>query len=424
MLTWHYITRAAYDAADSATKTSDKIYFISDTGEIYKGTQLFNESVTVVDEFPAAGAVGRLYVNSSTLEGKIWNGSAWTTVIQPVQSVLSTTDTAKPVSGKAVADYVETEITKVTGSDGLVSGVSYNQDGNKLVVTMADNSTTDVPLAGTAVDLTYNAETGLLQVKNASGTALGTGINLDLERFIQSASYDHESRQITLSFNDNSEPLVIDVGDLVDTYTAKNSTTISLTVTGNEFTAEAIVSSDSGNMLQKTANGLFVAATDISGKVDKVAHATTDAVATLTAEGGIADSGVKIGGAALADTANASTLATEAAVAAVRTALTTSINGKIAKVATGKADEILTATADGQAQTSGVKIGGEAMKGTTDASTLATEKAVETYVTGYAVAKTSIVTNGNVATTTAAASDAKVASEKAFVDALTWKTNA
>ena len=61
---------------------------------------------------------------------------------------------------------------------------------------------------------------------------------------------------------------------------------------------------------------------------------------------------------------------------------------------------------------------------TKDASTLATEKAVETYVTGYAVAKTAIVTDGNVATTVAAASDAKVASEKAFVDAMTWKTTA
>ena len=43
-------------------------------------------------------------------------------------------------------------------------------------------------------------------------------------------------------------------------------------------------------------------------------------------------------------------------------------------------------------------------------------------MTGYAVAKTSIVTNGNVAATVAAASDEKVASEKAFVDAMTWKT--
>ena len=401
MLTWHYITRKAFDDAADATKTADKLYFISDTHEIYKGTQLFNESITLVTEFPASGAAGRLYVDSTTLEGKIWTGAAWSTVIQPVQATLTASDTAKPVSGKAVADYVTGEIAKVTGSKDLVTGVAYAADGNKLTVTMADATT-----------------------KNASGTALGTGVKLDLERFVKEATYDNENKKIILSFNDESTPLEIEVGDLVDTYTAKNSTTVSLTVTDNEFTAEAIVAATEGNILKKTDAGLFVAATDVSGKIDKVADATANAVAILTADGQVADSKVKIGAAALAETTNASTLATEAAVAAVRTALQTAIDGKMAKVTADKADEVLIATADGNAAVSGVKIGGEAMKDTKDASTLATEKAVETYVTDYAVAKTAIVTNGNVATTVAAASDAKVASEKAFVDAMTWKTTA
>ena len=424
MLTWHYITRKAFDDAAEATKTADKLYFISDTHEIYKGTQLFNESITLVTEFPASGAAGRLYVDSTTLEGKIWTGAAWSTVIQPVQATLTASDTAKPVSGKAVADYVTGEIAKVTGSKDLVTGVAYAEDGNKLTVTMADATTKDVPLTGTAVDLTYDSTTGELKVKNASGTALGTGVKLDLERFVKEATYDNENKKIILSFNDESTPLEIEVGDLVDTYTAKNSTTVSLTVTGNEFTAEAIVAATEGNMLKKTDAGLFVAATDVSGKIDKVADATANAVAILTADGQVADSKVKIGAAALAETTNASTLATEAAVAAVRTALQTAIDGKMAKVTAAKADEVLIATADGNAAVSGVKIGGEAMKDTKDASTLATEKAVETYVTDYAVAKTAIVTNGNVAATVAAASDAKVASEKAFVDAMTWKTTA
>ena len=423
MLTWHYITRKAFDDAADATKTADKLYFISDTHEIYKGTQLFNESITLVTEFPASGAAGRLYVDSTTLEGKIWTGAAWSTVIQPVQATLTASDTAKPVSGKAVADYVTGEIAKVTGSKDLVTGVAYAADDNKLTVTMADATTKDVPLTGTAVDLTYDSTTGELKVKNASGTALGTGVKLDLERFVKEATYDNENKKIILSFNDESTPLEIEVGDLVDTYTAKNSTTVSLTVTGNEFTAEAIVAATEGNILKKTDAGLFVAATDVSGKIDKVADATANAVAILTADGQVADSKVKIA-AALAETTNASTLATEAAVAAVRTALQTAIDGKMAKVTADKADEVLIATADGNAAVSGVKIGGEAMKDTKDASTLATEKAVETYVTDYAVAKTAIVTNGNVATTVAAASDAKVASEKAFVDAMTWKTTA
>ena len=92
------------------------------------------------------------------------------------------------------------------------------------------------------------------------------------------------------------------------------------------------------------------------------------------------------------------------------------------KVGTGKTDQIITANANGDAAASGKTIGGEALAATPTASVVATEKAVKTYVDGYAVAKTSVVADGSVAETVAAASDDKVASEKAFVNAMTWKT--
>ena len=422
MLTWHYVTRAAFDAAQASEKTSDKLFFLSDTKEIYRGTENFTQSVILVEEYPETPAVGKLYINSATLEGKIYNGTTWTTVIQPVQSTLAKTDTAKPVSGKAVADYVAAEIDKVTGSSSLVSNVTYASATNTLTVTKADSTSSSIPLENVAADLEYNKSTGKLNVKNASGTIIGTGINLDLERFIKEASYDSKTHKITLTFNDASDPLEIDVHDLVDTYTARNTSTVQLTVTGNEFAAEAIVSADEGNMLRKTDNGLFVAATDISNKISKVASPTTGAVATLTADGSVADSKVKIGAATLASAPNATTLATEAAVNAIRSALTTSINGKMSKVATGKAGEIITASSTGDSNASGVKIGGATFATTPNAATVATEAGVSTYVKNYAVAKTAIVANGNVAATVAAASDSKVASEKAFVDAMTWKT--
>ena len=110
MITWHYITRATFDAASVEEKTSDKLFFLSDTKEIYRGTQSFTESVIMHAEEPTVKAVGKLYINSNTLEGRIWNGSAWTTVIQPVQATMAATNTNLPVSGKAVGDYVKTQI--------------------------------------------------------------------------------------------------------------------------------------------------------------------------------------------------------------------------------------------------------------------------------------------------------------------------
>lgn len=64
---------------------------------------------------------------------------------------------------------------------------------------------------------------------------------------------------------------------------------------------------------------------DLSGKVDKVTGATEGAIPALTAEGGIADSGKKVGGAALSENPDADTVATEAAVAAA-------VEGKVDKV--------------------------------------------------------------------------------------------
>lgn len=451
MLTWHYVTRAQYDTAQTSEKTSDKLFFLSDTHEIYRGTELFTEACTLYSDLPTTPAVGRLYIDQTTLEGKIYNGSAWTTVIQPVQATLTTDDTSKPVSGKAVATYVADEIAKVTGSGELVKSLSYAADTNKFTVTMNNDTTDEIEMTGVAADLYYNKSTGLLQVKNAAGTVIGTGINLDLERFVSAASYDHDTHKITLSFNDSSDPLEIDVGDLIDTYTAENSTTVSLTVTGNKFVAEAIVAADAShanNLLQKTDNGLYVAPVDLSGKMDLAVPASADAVATLNDQGQATDSGVKIGGATLGAEKSASVLATEAAVEAIRSALQTAIDGKIAKMTAGNADEIVTSTADGQVQRSGVKVGSDTLAASPDAATVATEKAVKDAIDALKVGdkqdKDKDAVEGNLAkfdangnsvdagvvaggaalgaTTSTAASATTLATEKAVVAALEWKT--
>ena len=422
MLTWHYVTRAAYDAADASAKTSDKLFFLSDTKEIYRGTENFTESVIVYTTEPTVKAIGKLYIDATTLEGKIWNGSAWTTVIQPVQSTVSADNTNKPVSGAAVTTYVAEEIAKVTGSGNLVADVEYVADTKSLTVTMADKSTDTIQLTGLAVDLDYDKTTGKLMVKDATGTTVGTGINLDLERFVSEASYDHNTRTINLKFNDDQEPLAIEIGDLVDTYTAKSGKGVSLTVTGNEFTAEAIVATTAGNMLSLTDAGLYVAATDISAKADRDVDAVANNVAKFDSNGNPIDSGYQLGTGTLAASASASVLATEAAVAAVRDTLVASIATKMDKVGAGHENEIIIADAEGNAAASGYKLGGATLAETPDAATAATEAAVVDYVEGYAVAKTDVVAAGSMATTVAAASDTKVTSEKAVVDAMTWKT--
>lgn len=68
-----------------------------------------------------------------------------------------------------------------------------------------------------------------------------------------------------------------------------------------------------------------LATINLSIKIDKVSGATANNLPVLTAEGGLSDSGKKIGGAALADTADENTLATEVAV---ESAITDAISWK------------------------------------------------------------------------------------------------
>lgn len=427
MLQWYFLSKSAYDAAVAAGKVTDEmLVFTEDTHEIFRGTTKFAEPCELVASYPTSGqAMGKLYIDSNTLEGKIWNGTAWQTVIRPVAATVDATNTTQAVTGKAVADYVAEKISEVTGSGNVVTGVAYEAASNTLKVTTGDGQTDDLPMTNVAAELSYDPSTGELKLLNAQGTALGSAINLDLERFVTEASYDAETKVITLKFNDDSDALNIEIGDLVDTYTAESGKGVSLTVTGNQFKAEAIVSSDPGNQLTLTDNGLFVAAQDLSGKMDKDTDAVVGNIATFAADGNAVDGGIKAGGATMAESVDATTLATEAAVAAhvegVRANLANSIAQKMTKVGSGKTGQVIRADVNGDAEASGYTLGGDTMTG--DSTVLATEKGAQTYVQGYAVAKTSIVGSAEFAAQADAASDEKVTSEKAVVDALTWKTS-
>lgn len=427
LVNWHIITKAEFiaarDAEEGSTLSDNSLYFISDTHELFKGENSFTEAVRFyTGEKPTTPAVGVVYLESTTLAGSVYNGTSWTDVIKPVQASLTASDTTNPVSGKAVADYVTSKISEVTGGSAIIKDIEYSSTTHQMTVTKGDDSTEQITLDGLGVALNYVTKTGVLTMVDASGAQLGTPINLALERFVQSASYDDEAKTITLVFNDGEDPVVINVADLVDTYTVADTSTVDMTLTGNEIKADVKISADAGNQISAKANGLFVAATDVSGKMDKVTAEDANEVIIAGADGNASASGKKIGAATLNASPNADTLATEAAVEAIRAALQTNIDGKMSNVATGHADEILVANASGAATLSGKKVGGATLAGTTDANTLATEAAVEAKITDYAVAKTAIVVQGQLAADVASASDTEVPSEKALVDALTWKT--
>ncbi len=73
-----YAATAAQFAA-LQSKDENALYFLTDTGEFYKGATRFSFPVQSVTDFPADGETGILYVKSDG-EAKIWTGSSYITI--------------------------------------------------------------------------------------------------------------------------------------------------------------------------------------------------------------------------------------------------------------------------------------------------------------------------------------------------------
>lgn len=426
MLTLHAINAEVYRNATADQLSAEDLYFLLDTGEVMRGEKPFTEPVVFYDgTAPAVPARKKIYLNTTTGEGKVYDGTAWRTVIRPVADTLTKTGT-NLVPASAIVAYVKQQLENAVGSDGVVASLAFDKTKRELTVTDGAGTETKLPLEGLGVDLKYDKATGKMNVIDMKGDVLGTGVSLDLERFVKGGSYDHTSKKITLWF-DNAEDaasatdkIEIPVGDLVDTYTAADSSTIHMTVTGNKFTAEAIVSAAAGNLLEKKDDGLYVAASALAAYQKLVASADTVKIPMLNADGQIINGRFSAGGEALAETPTATVLATELAVsalvAATKTEITTELAKKMALVNGATENAIATFNANGQVKDSGKLIGGATLAATPNANTLATEAAVAAAL-GDKVDKSAMT-----ATLSSASTNDQVPTAKAVYDQLTWKT--
>lgn len=414
-----YIGQAKFKAL--GTKDEGTLYFIKETGEVYRGAESFSKAGELVTDFPASPALGKLYFNTTTLEGKVHDGINWVTVIQAAATAIDAANATQPVSGKAVADYVKANVLDTK----YIKDVAYDESILGLKVT-DDDGTTDVKFTGLlkAEGASYVDGTLTLPVANGNDVVL----NLPKENFVKSGSYDAESESIVLVLQQpdeegNEQKVVIPVSKLVDISSVTGSNTLTLEMNADKVISGAVkISAVEGNLISAKTDGIYVAPVDLSGKLDVVDGAKVGEVLTVAADGQVAESGVKIGGAALAATPGSSTLATEAAVKdtvdTAKAGLTTTLNDGLAL----KVDKASIATSVGTAAAaSDEKVASEKAVATvketieTTIETKTTElqnaiDAVSTDLGDNYVAKTSISTAIG---TPAASDDTKVASEKA-----------
>lgn len=123
-------TRAGFTGID--TKDSNTLYFLSDERRIYKGETPYTGGIfTTVSEFPVAGEVNNLYVNTNTGQVSYWNGVSYQTVVPATgKSISGAGDDDHLATTKAVVDYVTQAITDldVTSLTGRVTTLEGEMD--------------------------------------------------------------------------------------------------------------------------------------------------------------------------------------------------------------------------------------------------------------------------------------------------------
>lgn len=294
MLNWHIVQTKQEFLAGTPLDTD--LYFIADSGEIYRGSASYSQSVrtfTTGNE-PANPAVNVLYINTDDLSGKIYNGTSWSDVIRPTVSVV-TESGENPVNSTAVIAYVAQEIAKITGEgSSVVTNITWD-DANQILDIFKGTAQQSITLTGLGVDLSLSG--GKLQLKDTEGNLIGTEVSLDTERFVTGGEYVADTKTIVLYFDgktgaESTDKIEIPVTDLVDTYTAGNTSSINMSVSSNQFTATVRISVESGNALELKDDGLFVSVPDITNKISKVSGATAGNLPMLTSDGSLEDSGI------------------------------------------------------------------------------------------------------------------------------------
>lgn len=325
MIKWVVTNSAAYQKLGK--KENNALYFLQDTQEIYKGELSFTQSVVMVNEFGTKGAQGKIYIHNTTLEGRVWVNNDWKTVIEPIATqITDNTPEKKAVSGDAVKAYVQQKIREnVTGK--FVEGIEYNKSTKEISYTK-NGQTNKLEIGGFVTDVRYSNESGDLSFAVQGGEEIK--INIPKHNFVTSGSYDKEKNEIVLVLS-NGTNVVIPAADLVDINDYESTDTVEIEVDGGKVSANVIVSNAEGNILQSTDAGLYVAPTDLSNVLNKVDKNKTDEIIIADAEGGVKTSGKKVGGSNLAASPDVNTLATEAAVAAIKATLQQSIDKKFNK---------------------------------------------------------------------------------------------
>lgn len=305
----------AYVNMNSAYKEAvDKVIndeFLRNDGGTATGTYNFtytNDIITIDDKVISKSVANANVYSSMNHEGvKVSDGTTITTYANgsivngnATLSLPNTTGTLALTSDVATSlatakDYADTQSTSALNNANTFTTAEVNKIKNGTYV--ADKANRDG--SGNTItrkyfadiDKTYNSNTGVLTLKLYSAdSTLVKELEIDLptESIIQSFTYDATTKEIVMTDMAGNEHR-IPVGDLVDTYTFTDSTTIQFSLTNGSHTVSAGIKNGSIDVTKlnealQALLGSFATDTDLEQAVENAKTAVKEAVADIDVE--------------------------------------------------------------------------------------------------------------------------------------------
>lgn len=246
-----------------ASREANSFYLCTDTRELYFGADLYTEPVRFyTDTKPAAPAQGVLYIEEATGAAEVWNGTAWKPVLKGYATSIgdSADDSTVPTS-KAVKDYVDPLTAISDESDNALERKTGDHAG-LYVPPAAAADTYEIEKSADSGD--YAAVYSLMRKPGGTGTAVKAGveINIPKDMVVQSGSVvevsDTEAgtagypadagTYIKLVLQNVTDPLWINVGDLIEYVTGGTAADGMITVSVDATTHVATATINDGTI--------------------------------------------------------------------------------------------------------------------------------------------------------------------------------
>lgn len=240
IIQWVICTSEQYKAL---TKHADnKLYFLYDTEEFYRGDIPFTTSIIFYDGArPITGARRKIYIDTATLNGYVYDG-VWQQVITQynvVNDITENTAGNSIPSVTALRKFIETSI----------SDMKYNPESHAIEYTQG-NLVKSVVIDGLPTDIEYDEKTNCINLYDVNHDKIGTA-KLPKDKALTKVIYDPATKNLIFTV----------------TNTDGSGEPIEITMPAQDLIAIPISKVD-GNLLKENPDG-YAVTLDISGKMDK-----------------------------------------------------------------------------------------------------------------------------------------------------------